>query len=63
MNILNYPIQNVLTTAMRKKAKEEQNIDFMSMWSGQSAQLCRKTSAREFINALVFEVEASKLIY
>ncbi|KTD60297.1 2-nitropropane dioxygenase [Legionella santicrucis] len=60
-NILNYPIQNVLTTTMRKKAKEEQNIDFMSMWSGQSAQLCRKLSASELINALIFEVEALKL--
>lgn len=61
MNILDYPIQNSLTTAMRKKAKEDQNIDFMSLWSGQSAALCRNTNASELIKALVFEIEAWKL--
>lgn len=60
-NILNYPIQNALTTTMRKKAKEEQNIDFMSMWSGQSAPLCRKLRASELIKTLIIEVESLKL--
>ncbi|ARB92010.1 NAD(P)H-dependent flavin oxidoreductase [Legionella longbeachae] len=60
-NILSYPIQNALTTTMRKKAKEEQHIDFMSMWSGQSAQLCRNLSASELINTLLIEVESLKL--
>ncbi|CAM2961989.1 2-nitropropane dioxygenase [Legionella steigerwaltii] len=57
-NILDYPIQNALTTKMRKKAKEKNNIDFMSMWAGQSAQLCRSTSASELISTLVLEAEA-----
>lgn len=58
INILDYPIQNVLTSMMRKKAKEQNNIDFMSMWAGQSAPLCRNTSANELIRALVLEAEA-----
>ncbi len=56
--ILDYPIQNALTIAMRKKAKEQNNIDFMSIWAGQSAQLCRNTTASELINALVIETQA-----
>lgn len=57
-NILDYPIQNALTTTMRKKAKEKNNIDFMSMWAGQSAPLCRSMPAGELISALVLEAEA-----
>ena len=56
-NILDYPIQNALTSTMRKKAKEKNNIDFMSMWAGQSAGLCRNISSSELINALVIEME------
>ncbi|KTD42132.1 NAD(P)H-dependent flavin oxidoreductase [Legionella parisiensis] len=58
VNVLDYPIQNALTSVMRKKAKEQSNIDFMSMWAGQSAQLCRNTSANELVRALVLEAEA-----
>lgn len=58
INILDYPIQNALTTAMRRKAKEKNNIDFMSMWAGQSAPLCRSMPAGELISALVLEAEA-----
>ncbi|KTD67081.1 2-nitropropane dioxygenase [Legionella steelei] len=57
-NILDYPIQNALTSMMRKKAKEKNNSDFMSMWAGQSAQLCRNIHAGELISALVREAEA-----
>ncbi|KTD02213.1 NAD(P)H-dependent flavin oxidoreductase [Fluoribacter gormanii] len=56
-NILDYPIQNALTGLMRKKAKELDNIDFMSMWAGQSAPLCRSTSVKELISTLVHEAE------
>ncbi len=56
-NILDYPIQNALTNLMRIKSKEQNNIDFMSLWAGQSAQLCRNISASELINTLVCETE------
>ncbi|AMP90155.1 NAD(P)H-dependent flavin oxidoreductase [Legionella pneumophila] len=57
INILDYPIQNALTQVMRQKAKENDNIDFMSLWAGQSAQLCRHMSAGDLINTLVIEAE------
>ena len=56
-HILDYPIQNALTSAMRKVAITQNNTHFMSLWSGQSAPLCRNMSARELVSALVAEVE------
>jgi nitronate monooxygenase len=41
-NILDYPLQNSLTKTMRKEAAKQNNIDFMSMWSGQLHYLCKK---------------------
>lgn len=55
-DILDYPIQNSLTRAMRKEAEKQNNTDFMSMWAGQSAYLCKKLSASEFIQELNDEV-------
>ncbi len=62
-NILDYPIQNALTSAMRKAATTQNNINFVSLWSGQSAQLCRNISARELVSNLVIEVEHHELKY
>ncbi|MBL7479261.1 NAD(P)H-dependent flavin oxidoreductase [Legionella bononiensis] len=56
-SILDYPVQNALTTRMRIKAREQNNIDYMSIWAGQSAFLCRNTSVAELINALIREAE------
>ncbi len=57
-NILDYPIQNALTSAMRKEAGKQDNIDFMSMWAGQAAYLCKARSAMHFIEELNREVIA-----
>lgn len=51
--ILDYPIQNKLTSAMRKEANKQNNIDFMSMWAGQAAHLCKVLSAAELIESLL----------
>lgn len=51
-DILNYPIQNALTTAMRKEAAKQKNIDFMSLWAGQAAHLCKSLYAEEIVAAL-----------
>jgi nitronate monooxygenase len=56
-HILDYPIQNALTNAMRKAAIAKNNINFMSLWSGQSAQLCRNVDAHKLVSDLVAEVE------
>ncbi|WED43291.1 NAD(P)H-dependent flavin oxidoreductase [Legionella cardiaca] len=56
-HILDYPIQNALTLAMRKKAQADNCSDFMSMWAGQSVQFSRKMKAHLLINELIKEVE------
>lgn len=55
-SILNYPIQNALTTSMRKEASKQNNTDFMSMWAGQGVSLCRPISASTLIEELNEEV-------
>jgi len=54
-NILDYPIQNALTETMRLKAKETDSTEFMSLWAGQAAALCRNISAAELIHQLIIE--------
>lgn len=56
-NILGYPIQNALTSTMRKKAQVTGCVDFMSMWAGQFVELCRQTNASELMRLLKAEVE------
>ncbi len=55
-NILDYPIQNALTSGMRKESARQNNIDFMSMWAGQAAYLCKALSAAQLIEELNSEV-------
>ncbi|EKD72660.1 MAG: hypothetical protein ACD_45C00618G0004 [uncultured bacterium] len=55
-NILDYPIQNALTSAMRKEAAKQNNADFMSMWAGQAAQFCKALPAAQLIEELNSEV-------
>jgi nitronate monooxygenase len=56
--LLPFPIQNALTSAMRKKAKEQGNTDFMSLFAGQKAYLCQNISAGKLIEMLNDEVTA-----
>ena len=56
-NILDYPIQNALTKSMRQKAKETDSTEFMSMWAGQSAWLCRNMCVMDLMSKLIAEVE------
>lgn len=51
--ILDYPIQNALTSVMRKMAAQQDNIDFMSLWSGQAAYLCRAVSAADLLQSWI----------
>ena len=55
-DILDYPIQNSLTRSMRKEAEKQSNVDFMSMWAGQSVYLSQAYSAAELIKKLVNDV-------
>lgn len=55
--ILAYPIQNALTTPMRKEARKQGNHDFLSLFAGQSAAMCRHLSAAELVKNLVMETD------
>lgn len=56
--VLPYPIQNALTSAMRKEAQKQSKIDFMSLWAGQAASLSRGIPAAKLIEQLVAEVKS-----
>ena len=56
-NILTYPIQNALTQRMRQKAKEMNSTEYMSMWAGQRAYLCRSMSAHDLMLTLMMEMQ------
>lgn len=55
--ILHYPIQNALTSPMRKKAKKENNIEFQSLWAGMGVSACKAISVNSLMASLVFETE------
>lgn len=57
-NILSYPLQNTLTSSMRKESAKQNNTEFMSMWAGQAAYLCKALSATQLIEELSREVIA-----
>lgn len=59
-SILPYPYQNTLTKDIRKAAGEQNNPDFMSMWSGQSPRLSKNISAAELIKQVVDGYEVLK---
>ena len=51
-DVLPYPIQNALTTPMRKAAGAQSNTDFMSLWAGQHAYLSTGLPAAELVQEL-----------
>ncbi|HEX6594923.1 MAG TPA: nitronate monooxygenase [Bacillota bacterium] len=52
-----YPYQNSLTKKIRSAAAEQNNKDFMSLWSGQSPRLSKNITVNELINHIVKESE------
>lgn len=55
--VLPYPYQNKLTGALRKKARELENADFVNLWAGQSVNPYAGTSTYEIIGKLIAETE------
>jgi nitronate monooxygenase len=53
-----FPILNTLTGPLRKASAKENNPDFLSLWSGQSAAMSRNLPACELIQLLVTETES-----
>ena len=54
-----FPILNTLTGPLRKASAKENNPDFLSLWSGQSAAMSRNMPACELIELLVTETESA----
>ena len=53
--IPNFPIQNVLTQSIRKASAKQNNKDYMSLWSGQSAILARVETVEELVHRVMNE--------
>ena len=54
--VLDYPIQNALTREMCKEASHLNKIDFMSLWAGQAAYLCKEMTAAKIVEELRNEI-------
>jgi nitronate monooxygenase len=52
-----YPIQNALTGEIRQAAAKAGRIEYMSLWAGQAASLCRNLPAAELVEALMQETQ------
>ncbi|MEL0538500.1 nitronate monooxygenase [Staphylococcus debuckii] len=52
-----YPIQNQLTSAIRKASTAQHNDKLMSLWSGQTPKLATSRSARDIITTIVQQIE------
>lgn len=50
---LPYPIQHALTMPMRKESAKKQNINFMSLWAGQSMALCQSDTVAALMHRLM----------
>ncbi|KAA3440805.1 nitronate monooxygenase [Rufibacter hautae] len=55
--ILPYPYQNKLTTALRKASKAHENLDFVSIWVGQSITDYSSLSTSEILENLIAATE------
>lgn len=56
-----FPIQNTLTSAIRRAAAQQNNSEYMSLWAGQNASLAKNLTVEEFMKAIIMEIEeASK---
>jgi nitronate monooxygenase len=59
VKVLPYPLQRNLVRHITSLAETANRPDLVPLWSGQSANLVRFTSAREFPVAMIFEMSAS----
>ena len=54
-----YPLQNALTRDIRAEAARQGRAEFLSLWAGQGASLCRRLPAAELMAALEAELAAA----
>jgi nitronate monooxygenase len=52
-----FPVQNTLTQEIRKISSEQNNQDFMSLWSGQSPRLAKIQTVESLISNIISEAK------
>jgi nitronate monooxygenase len=57
--ILPYPLQNLLTRAMRAAAATQGNADFLSLWAGQGVARIRAMPAADLVSRLAAETRTA----
>lgn len=55
--VLPFPLQNALTSDMRRAAAKAGNADLLSLWAGQAVSLARARGAADLVRDLVRETE------
>lgn len=55
-----FPIQNTLTQAIRNAAGQQNQHDYMSLWSGQSPRLAKNQTVENLINSIICQAEKLK---
>ena len=62
--IPDFPVQNVLTQDIRKKARDKDVNDLMSLWCGQGGgHLSKKTSAATLVESLIKDLKTFERFY
>jgi nitronate monooxygenase len=56
-----FPIQNTLTSSIRKAASTNNNLEYMSLWAGQGASLARNITVDELMKMTISEAESLML--
>lgn len=55
--ILPYPLQNSLTSPLRKEAGKQKRTEFMSLWAGQSPRLSKQQTVKALMKKLIEDIE------
>jgi nitronate monooxygenase len=58
-SIAPFPLQNMLTRALRSAAAQQGRPEFLSLWAGQGVRMARRQSAAGLIARLVEETRAA----
>ena len=59
-NLPDFPIQNTLTSPIRKAAAMKNNPEYMSLWAGQNARVAKSISANELMKWIISDAEKIK---
>jgi len=57
--VLPFPLQNTLTTGLRKAALERDDGEYQSLWAGTNYARCRAGGARELLRRLLAELDGA----